>query len=924
MKKIISLIISLSLLSLLVLTLGSCGEMLDAPSGLYLNEDTLELSWERVDGAKTYHVVINGPQPDEQTVRNPKISLQYLSAGKYEISITAKGNEVEDSESEAVTYSFDRPAETGLKYSLINGNTEYELVGGGTAEGDVVMESVYRGKPVTSIAEKALYNNGKITSLVIPDSVTSIGKKAFAKATALTSVTVPESVTEIGEYAFQSCKALEKVTLPNSITRIPSYLFSWCSSLTELKLGNAITVISEYAFSNCTSLPGIVFPAMVTEIGDYAFSDCSSLGEAVMGYHIKRIGDSAFRNCKALATPTVHDGVEYVGAQAFAYCESITEIELPDSVTELGSEAFLGCVALESADIGDSIITLGYNVFTDTPFYENAEDLFYVNGWLIEVKNKNLSAVTLPEEIYGVAAMAFQNCENFSQLRLDNVVYVGEYAFIGCSKLQQIIFGKLEKLGVAAFYECKMLINVFLGDSLTVIDDFAFYGCEKIVAMELPDTLTTVGTYAFIGTAIYSNTRSGVVYVDDWAVGIIPSFFHTDIVVKDGTRGVADYAFFKQTVLYSVVFADTVEYIGRGACLGIEIAQFIILPKNLKVIGDYAFYGCLNAKYGDYGKTVIPEGTEYIGRSAFYENDYVIDLRIPSTVKAVGDFAFYGCDYLGCLETDDGIYLGDLVIEEGVESIGYRAFQGCINIDEVVIPDSVTHLGSHAFYKCEKLKNVTLGTGITEIGDYTFFKCPELKTVSLGREVKRIGKCAFSVCDRLESFDLTGTESVGEYAFYRCTGLTSLVLPETVKSIDEYAFMGCVGISSVVLHDSLEKVGKHAFYGLNSATLYCEVTEAPEGWDEKFNSSHRPAFMGVGLNEDGSVANVTLDRLENANALGGLSDPELDGYSFSGWTTVIGGTSPEYTKENLTSAPQGATLYAIWSQTDEASDKENK
>jgi len=914
MKRIISLTFTLGLVLLSVFALGSCGETLETPSGFYLDGDTLELTWNRVEGAKTYRVVIDGPEQDEQTLRATKLSLQYLSAGSYEIKIMAKGNEVEKSKSEFATFLFERPLETGLKYQLINGNTEYELVGGGTASGDVVMESVYRGKPVTSIADKALYNNGKITSLVVSENVKSIGEKAFAKASALTSVIVPEGVVSLGDYAFQSCKALVKVTLPNSIDCIPPYSFSWCSALTDLKIGNRVTVISDYAFSNCTSLPEIKLPATLTELGECAFSDCQSLKTAVFGENLKRIGNSAFRSCETLENITLYDGISYVGEQAFAYCKAFTEIILPNTVTELGAEAFLGCSALNKADIGDSVISLGHSVFSDTLLYENAEDVFCVNGWLIDVKNNNISAVVLPNEVYGIASLAFDECKNLSTLVLDNVRYVGDYAFYNCTNLSIIRFSALETLGAGSFMGCNMLINVMLGDCLKSIDDFAFYGCSKIVEVDLPDTLTSIGTYAFVGTHIYKDTKSGVVYVDDWAVGIIPSFLYTDIFIKDGTRGVADYAFYMQSVLFTIDFGDTVEYIGKGACFGITMVQQISLPNNLKVIGDYAFYGCMTARYGDYGKTEIPRGTEYIGRSAFYENDFVIDLHIPSSVRTIGDYAFYGCDYLGCYATSEAVYLGDLIIENGVESIGNRAFQGCINIDEVVIPDSVKTLGTHAFYKCDRLKKVTLGSGITEIGKYTFYKCPSLEYVTLSGSVKEIGDCAFASCEKLTDFSLQGVESIGGYAFYQCAALSSIGIPETVKSIGEFAFRGCSAVSSVVLSDSIEEIGEHAFYGLTGATLYCAAAEEPDGWDKKFNSSHRPAIFGCTLAEDGTVAYITVSgsSIQNENALNGISNPERVGYTFVGWTADAGGTVAQYTAENLADAPTEIPLYAIW------------
>ena len=232
----------------------------------------------------------------------------------------------------------------------------------------------------------------------------------------------------------------------------------------------------------------------------------------------------------------------------------------------------------------------------------------------------------------------------------------------------------------------------------------------------------------------------------------------------------------------------------------------------------------------------------------------------------------------------------------------------------MIIPDSVTYLGSHAFYKCNKLKNVTLGNGITEIEQYTFYKCPSLEYVTLSNNVTAIGNCAFAECERLKSLNLKGVESIGSYAFYSCHSLSSIDLSESIKSIGAFAFRGCTSLKSIVLSDTLTEIGQHAFYGLSDVTLYCETTKAPDGWDKKSNSSHRPVIYGCGLLEDGSVAYITIsdDNIENKNALNGISNPERTGYTFEGWTTEEGGTTIEYTTDNLLDAPNGSTLYAIW------------
>ncbi|MEE1317702.1 MAG: leucine-rich repeat domain-containing protein, partial [Prevotella sp.] len=45
--------------------------------------------------------------------------------------------------------------------------------------------------------------------------------------------------------------------------------------------------------------------------------------------------------------------------------------------------------------------------------------------------------------------------------------------------------------------------------------------------------------------------------------------------------------------------------------------------------------------------------------------------------------------------------------------------------------------------------------------------------------------------------------SIGERAFYKCSGLTSVTIPNSVTSIGRDAFRGCSGLTSVTIPDSV-------------------------------------------------------------------------------------------------------------------------
>ena len=96
----------------------------------------------------------------------------------------------------------------------------------------------------------------------------------------------------------------------------------------------------------------------------------------------------------------------------------------------------------------------------------------------------------------------------------------------------------------------------------------------------------------------------------------------------------------------SVVIPETVNYNNRTYAI-ITVKGFngsklssVKLPQSLKTIGEMAFDGCSNLK-----EIEIPNGIETIGRTAF-RNCALTSLVIPESVKSIADYAFNNCKHL--------------------------------------------------------------------------------------------------------------------------------------------------------------------------------------------------------------------------------------------------------------------------------------
>ena len=84
----------------------------------------------------------------------------------------------------------------------------------------------------------------------------------------------------------------------------------------------------------------------------------------------------------------------------------------------------------------------------------------------------------------------------------------------------------------------------------------------------------------------------------------------------------------------------------------------------------------------------------------------------------------------------------DAIIESGVEEIENGAFSDC-QITSVKIPDSVKKIGDDAFRNCTKLTIIETPGALSELNDYVFYNCGALETVKINEGTKTIHEKAF-------------------------------------------------------------------------------------------------------------------------------------------------------------------------------------
>ena len=74
---------------------------------------------------------------------------------------------------------------------------------------------------------------------------------------------------------------------------------------------------------------------------------------------------------------------------------------------------------------------------------------------------------------------------------------------------------------------------------------------------------------------------------------------------------------------------------------------------------------------------------------------------------------------------------------------------------------------------------------------------------------------------------------IGESAFYRCESLTTITLPDSVKTIGENAFYGCKNLSLIKLGKNLVSIAQNAFDGINDDVRFVLPDGCPNFDNEK-------------------------------------------------------------------------------------------
>ena len=530
----------------------------------------------------------------------------------------------------------------------------------------------------------------KECNLTIPASIKKIGDYAFygnSRNTFLSSKEIiglnfEEGIEDIGIKAFKKCKNLESniLSLPNSLQHIGNNAFSFGfedkSYIEELDLSALDHVINIDAnpFSQDGCLSNANINKNIIWLKDDAIRDkyCSDKHWSSVAWYFV---------LKGQISKTINS--KYIGGNS----NSTFDFDYVDP-----KQTKITGRSSEFAATGNFNFNGGKFTYDGTEYVisEIANYAFCCGsvGWWFKECN-----LTIPASIKKIRDSAFYgNSRNWG---------LSDKEIIGLNFEEGI-----EDIGKEAFKKCNDLQSsqLVLPNSLQHIGNNAFEDISPLEELDLSalDRVISLDANPFGNNGCFKGTKINTIWVKDQAM-------------KDKYRKDQFWSSVAKYFVLKDYFSKTInsKYIGGDSNSTFDFNY--LDPKQTKITGvssKFVATGNFNFNGGEFTYNNVKYAIEEIASDAFnagsthwyFKN---CKLTIPSTVKTIGDRAFYGNSRNTFFSDKEIIGLN---FEEGIEDIGKDAFKKCDDLQssQLVLPNSLQHIGNNAFEDISPLKELDL------------------------------------------------------------------------------------------------------------------------------------------------------------------------------------------------------------------------
>jgi hypothetical protein len=404
-------------------------------------------------------------------------------------------------------------------------------------------------------------------------------------------------------------------------------------------------------------------------------------------------------------------------------------------------------------------------------------------------------------------------------------------AFSKCLHLHSI---KVPKSVLAiceyCFQECKELATVSFEFPATIrrIDFRAFTRCCRLTSFTVPSSVSTLGKSVFE----YCSKLSSVTFEAPSNLTDIPDglFSHCEVLASlclpDSVIRIAGSAF-AGTSLHSLTargFSTTgslfMQFQKVVRCLGTP--KSVVIPSTVREIGENAFY-CVSSLV----ELSFEEGVERINSSAVLCCPDLKTVAFPASLVVIDERAFH---FTGVCEV--AFPAGSKLLYIGEEALsGYQ-------LERICLPASVTEIALSAFFadvwRIVKFEAPPLfvmdGDLLCSPDSRTMLKCLSRdRTIVIPAHIEVIGKNA--CCSPETAIFASGSRlrEIGEEAFSQAIYLSSITVPSSVEIIGDRCFESCGQLEIVTFEDisNLNIIGERSFAStrIKSFTIPASVNE---------------------------------------------------------------------------------------------------
>lgn len=361
------------------------------------------------------------------------------------------------------------------------------------------------------------------------------------------------------------------------------------------------------------------------------------------------------------------------------------------------------------------------------------------------------------------------------------------------------------------------------GEAECILPSTIYYTDDDGVPEPTPYTVTELRLSYWSGVTSDNNNYTALVLPDTLTDigGSLSGFKNVTEITIPGSVKVFNATLQNMKQLKTLTFDEGVEEIASGSVVsGCKSLTTIHLPSSLqKLSGTSTFSGASALT-----DITLPEGIAITEGSTFSECTSLESIELPASITTIPSSMFAGCSALERVTAKGTItaignsaFKSDTALTEipdlsQVTSIGDRAFYGCSALKTVDL-HSVTTMEYGAFQGCDALSGEIDLSNLEEIPGNAFCYDPNITSVITCPTLRSIGDWAFIWAD-ISTISLPETlKSIGTYTFYKASLSGTVALPDSLTQLGASAFSGCEKVEAIQIGSGLTDIPKDAFDG---------------------------------------------------------------------------------------------------------------